>query len=165
MRRLPGSGDSPGGEAVKPDDLQAALGMILTRLGAIETALDALREAVEHGQAPTPAGDHAAHVALLQALFARAGGEGVVFSARDLVEDSLREGKETLRAALQRAAGRLTAKTVGRLLRRIEGVNLAGLTVTRAGNDRSGVQWSVASLQVRNLHHHQHHCAEPGAGA
>jgi hypothetical protein len=53
-----------------------------------------------------------------------------------------------LRNAIIAALGRLNAKALGKLLKRIEGVAYGDLAAQRVGDDRTGAVWRIASLRL-----------------
>jgi hypothetical protein len=83
------------------------------------------------------------HVALLAAIAEEAA--ETVWSARELVDHA--RVSEPLRSALLAACGALNARKTGKLLARLEGVDLAGLLVERIGADGSGIVWTVRKLK------------------
>jgi hypothetical protein len=92
---------------------------------------------------PIPKGDPRAGELVL-AIEATAG-ERVFTSGELIVAASLPEAV-ALRDAITATVGRLNAKALGKLLRRIEGADFDGLTVQRIGDDRGGVLWRVSRL-------------------
>jgi hypothetical protein len=64
-----------------------------------------------------------------------------VFSSAELVAHC--EVTPELADAITAAVGGLNARKVGRALRRVEGMDLDGLIVTRVGSDSNGVSWRI----------------------
>lgn len=97
--------------------------------------LRAIRAAIAPGpHAPLEPGAEA----LVLAISAHAG--DLLFCARELVEHS------RLRAAIVAAVGELNSRRLGRLLRRLEGREIAGVRIERVGEDRDGVAWRVSRV-------------------
>lgn len=105
-----------------PDDLQAAM---LRELVAIRRLLEARQE---------PRSDQ--HVALLQAIAAAAG--SAAFTSAEVIAHAQVAGE--LREALMASCG-LSARKLGKLLRKCEGVDAGGVVIERCGSDSAGVVW------------------------
>ncbi len=63
------------------------------------------------------------------------------FNARELVEHAPEVG-----GPLAAAVGNLSARKLGKALRRIAGKDFAGLRIEKIGDDRDGAIWRIASL-------------------
>src|SRR5260221_1904472 len=66
-----------------------------------------------------------------------------VFSVSELLEHAAIPEGEALRAAIIGLVGALNGRRLGKLLRGIEGENIAGLRIERVGSDRLGVAWTL----------------------
>lgn len=91
--------------------------------------------------------DHEAAAALLPVI-ARAIG-GAMFTVAELC--ALAATDEALRAAIRLATGpidRATGKRLGKMLRRLDGADVAGLAVARHGVEACGAVWSVKLVSV-----------------
>ena len=120
---------------------------VLLRLAALERRMDRFER-----QADRPADDDRV---LMRALVNSVG--GAVFSAGDLVTHA------TLDPALQAALRRYpTARSVGKRLRAIADLPIAGFAVRRVGRDNTGTIWGVVQV-TDNLHADA--CSAEDAGA
>ena len=73
------------------------------------------------------------------------------FTVSDLMLYATRPEGAAVRAAILQTAGpadRGTGRRVGKLLRRLDGADVAGLTVARHGAEASGAVWSVKLVSV-----------------
>ena len=69
-----------------------------------------------------------------------------VFTVRELREHALLPSQGALREAIERVGG---ANRLGRLLKRGDGVAVAGYTVDHVGQDRDGLMWRVRAVPDR----------------
>ena len=109
---------------------------------AILQELRAIRQALERRQ--TPRDDQ--HAALLQAIAQAAG--SAAFTSAELIAHASVAGE--LRTAFLASCG-LSARKLGRLLRKCEGVECGGVVIERVGADNSGVVWVVRKLSKLTL--------------
>ena len=84
------------------------------------------------------------HVALVRAIAGAA--RGLAFTSAELIAHAQVEG--ALRDALV-ACDALNARRLGKLLRRIEGVEIGGLVVERVGESGEGVVWVSRVSEAR----------------
>lgn len=91
-----------------------------------------------------PAGTDAGARRLLEVIHGWCGTAD--FTAGDLVDHANFE--PAVRGALEDACGALSARRLGKLLRRLEGLDFGGLSVRRERVTREGITWRVASLRV-----------------
>lgn len=120
---------------------------ILASLQAILGELRAVHAAIAGGRAAGR--PDAADAELLRAIAMSVGDH--VFCAADLF-DRVRPGpgSDPLQAAIVAATGDLSARKLGKLLRRIEGRNLDGFEVIRTGlAAREGLIWQVRAASLR----------------
>jgi hypothetical protein len=103
--------------------------------------LRAIRQAVERRHVPRDE----RHVVLLTAIAAAAA--GTAFTTGELIAHAKIEG--ALREAIMMSCGGLNGRKLGRLLRRLEGVELGGHAIERCGEDSGGVIWLVKHRKVR----------------
>ena len=68
------------------------------------------------------------------------------FNAAELIEFG--ETVPVIADALAAAGVGLNARKVGRLLRKVEGVNFGGFVIVRRGEDRDGIVWRLVGLPV-----------------
>jgi len=66
-----------------------------------------------------------------------------VFTAGEVITNSELSVAAALREALVAALGAANARALGKLLRRVEGLELDGMRVQRCGQERDGVVWRV----------------------
>jgi len=92
--------------------------------------------------------DDAAVGALLQEIFVAVSDRA--FTASDLLARIPSPDDERLRAAIIACCGSLSPRKIGKLLRRFEGRDVAGLRVVRTGQvAREGLIWMVVRATLR----------------
>ena len=95
--------------------------------------------------------DHEAATVLLPVIAAAIGAQSFVVAELLTLAATAAPGADALRLAIAGAAGPLDAGTgrrLGKLLRRLDGADVAGLTVARHGAEASGAVWSVKLVSV-----------------
>ena len=112
------------------------------RLVEIRDELRGLR--ADLGRRKAPADGDEALIELLRCIRARAC--DAVFAAGELVADAAQPPNEGLYAAIVRANGDANPKRLGKLLRKIEGVDYGGFQIRRLGIDRLGVIWQCCAV-------------------
>jgi hypothetical protein len=118
-----------------PPSVAGLLAAILEGQNRLRAEVAEVRALLER-RAPAP---DAAVEALLRAIAKYAPDRA--FTTAELV---VHAGKvPELRGAVVAVVGGLNARKIGRAFRRVEGVNLGGLTVVRIGDDGAGVIWCV----------------------
>jgi hypothetical protein len=125
----------------RPADQPVTLDQVLATLQRIEAKVDALAERQHQPRAQYSAED----AQLVRALFAI--GNGVRFSAWEVIDHARFPGAEALRAAILEAIGSENTVKLGKALKRLEGLVLDGLRVVRQGQDRDGALWSIARVR------------------
>jgi hypothetical protein len=113
---------------------------IIDRLDTLIAEFRKLREVLEGRRVPRDE----RHAELVRQV-ARAAGEAA-FSSSELIRHA--QIDEALRAAIEACSG-LSGRRLGRLLRRLEGVELGGHAIERCGEDSGGVIWLVKPRKVR----------------
>jgi hypothetical protein len=83
---------------------------------------------------------------LLRAIESACG--ALPFTAADLIEHAALPERAELAAAIVGCIGTASARKLGKLLFKVEGVDLDGLAVHRIRQGRDGIEWRVASLRV-----------------
>lgn len=124
------TGATPAGLPGQPDT-QAVLLQILEELRGIRAQLEP-RQSAESDEAAAR---------LLAAIWVEIGNRA--FVSREIVAHAALPKSELLREAIIAARGTLNAKSLGKLLRRVEGRPLGGLSVNRLSEDRDGAIWEV----------------------
>jgi hypothetical protein len=107
----------------------------LELLREIRDEVRGLRADLAPRRSPTRA-DHGKH---LRAISAVVGAR--VFSVAELIEHGMIVEGEAVRAAIVALVGELNGRKLGKLLRDIEGREIAGLRVERVGEDSRGIIW------------------------
>jgi hypothetical protein len=115
----------------------ALLAAILEEQNALQEEVRSLRAALEERRRPAP---DAAGEALLRAIWRHA--KGYSFGAAELIRHAALADAVELREAL----GGRNARALGRLLRRPEGRELAGLVLYREAEARDGLVWRVSAV-------------------
>ena len=90
--------------------------------------------------------DHEAATVLLPVIAAAIGAQSFVVAELLALAATAAPGADALRLAIAGAAGPLDAGTgrrLGKLLRRLDGADVGGLTVARIGRESAGAIWCV----------------------
>lgn len=127
--------------APQPAPLQELLEQVLDELRALRADLAAVRS--QHGRAVS-----AADQALVRAIYAVLPMKS--FSAWELgdyANDLTLKGAAELRAAVLAAVGSVSNQRIGKRLKRLEGVDVDGLSVIRHAVTRDGATWLVRELR------------------
>ena len=96
-------------------------------------------------QRPPPKPGDARYAELVAAIRAAIGDR--VFSSAELIEHC--DVAPELAVAITETVGGFNTRKVGRVLRRVEGMDLDGLRVARIGSDSNGVTWQIIALGRR----------------
>jgi hypothetical protein len=108
----------------------------LELLREIRDEVRALRADLAPRRRPPTRADLGKHLRAIAALV----GDNL-FSVSELLEHAAIPEGEALRAAIMALVGELNGRKLGKLLRDIEGREIAGLRVERVGEDRLGAAW------------------------
>lgn len=111
------------------------LGDVYAVVEEIRTELHALRREITKQRANTDE----VHKALVQAIHSVVADR--IFTSGDLAEHAMVPCAADLNAALLRVVPRVNARAIGRTLRALEGRDLGGVRIERAGKDRDGILW------------------------
>jgi hypothetical protein len=65
-----------------------------------------------------------------------------LLSAVEVVAERVED--ERLRSAIVTALGGVSGRSLGKLLRKIEGIDFSGMCVERVGTEREGIKWRIA---------------------
>lgn len=131
----------------------AFLEAVITLLQTISAKLDALPRALVAAERERSVAlsktDRAALETLAPAIAAAVGSITYVWTARELVALAVAraiKADSALLLAIESASGPIdggTARRIGRLLRRADGITLAGHRIDRVGDARDGALWIV----------------------
>jgi hypothetical protein len=113
---------------------------------AIIAELKAIREALSHPPRRRVALD-AQHVELARAIAVSTA--GTIFTAAEACEHARLEGQETLREAIAGACGSLSARRLGKALRRLEAADAGNVVVERVGSDAAGALWVSRVIETQ----------------
>ena len=69
-----------------------------------------------------------------------------LLSAVEVVAERVED--ERLRSAIVTALGGVSGRSLGKLLRKIEGIDFSGMCVERVGTEREGIKWRIADLPL-----------------
>jgi hypothetical protein len=123
------------------------LAAILAELRALRADLAALAvDRLPGAGMPETRADDAPVANLLRTIAANIGDS--LFCTTDLWTRLPSPASEAVHAAVVRAVGAASPRRLGKLLRRIEGRDIAGLCVRRVDLIREGVVWQIACLRV-----------------
>jgi len=106
----------------------------------IHDDLGAIRKLIEETR-PRPKPGHGRYVELAKAIAATAPDR--MFTSSELIAHAALPEATILRSAITATIGELNTRTLGKLLKRIEGQNLGGLLVERIGSESDGVCWRI----------------------
>jgi hypothetical protein len=73
-----------------------------------------------------------------------------MFTSAELAEHA--DLAPDLRAAIMGAVGAVSPRRIGKLLRRIEGQDFGGASISRVGSDNSGIVWKVSLVSKAQTH-------------